>query len=204
MATKDERYKQGKIYMIESASTGLVYYGSTCLSELSKRLSKHKENYNYYKKHGKGDYLTSFKVLDQPDYKIVLVEEYPCDHKQQLIAREAYFIRNHPCVNKVIPDRTIQEYNKQYYETRMEHFKEYRKDYYEQNKEVFLEKAKEYRQLEGNCEKAKQYAKQYRQANKQKLMERDSVQIECECGKIYTRRHKSRHLKSAYHISHSK
>ena len=128
MTTKDERYKQGKIYMLESASAGLVYYGSTCLALLSKRLYGHKSHYERYKL-GKRDYITSFKILEQPDYKIVLVEEYPCNNKQELEAREAYYIRNNECVNKVIPQRTAEEWQKKWYQENKEHKKQYRDNY---------------------------------------------------------------------------
>jgi hypothetical protein len=120
--TEMNRYANGKIYMIESASAGLCYYGSTCMA-LHKRLFHHKSS---YKKNANvsSEYVTSFKILDYEDHKIVLVEEFPCENKQQLLAREAHYIRTNECVNKCIPGRT-------------------RKQHYDENKEKISEKRKE-------------------------------------------------------------
>ena len=41
-------YKDGKIYKIVCDNTGLTYYGSTCEKHLSRRLSRHRNNYSYY------------------------------------------------------------------------------------------------------------------------------------------------------------
>lgn len=104
-------YKLGKIYKLESLSTGLVYIGSTTQT-LSQRLAGHKKDYICYKK-GNGDFTTSYKVLECEDYKILLVEDYPCDRKEQLHAREGEWIRKMDCVNKVIPGRTKKQYRQE-------------------------------------------------------------------------------------------
>ena len=141
----NNRYENGKIYMIESPSQNLIYYGSTCLS-LSKRLSSHKKAAKRYQD-GKRNLTTSFKILEYPDHKIVLVENYPCKTKEELVAREAYYIRNNECVNKVIPQRT----HKEWYETNKERItadqiewqknnkeklKQYQRDYYYRKKKL--------------------------------------------------------------------
>jgi hypothetical protein len=48
-------------------------------------------------------------VLANNDYKIVLVEEYPCDNKEQLIRQERYWFDNIPNCNKLRPIRTAEE-----------------------------------------------------------------------------------------------
>lgn len=123
------RYENGMIYMIESPSAGLCYYGSTCMP-LAKRLYNHRKDYERYR-NGTYHFVTSFKVLDYDDHKIILVEEVKCESKQQLIAREAYYIRNHECVNKYIPDRTKKEYeadNKEKIKERMKQYREHNKE----------------------------------------------------------------------------
>jgi hypothetical protein len=45
--------------------------------------------------------LSSFELLDEPDCDIYLVEKYPCDTKDELHAREGYYIQNNECVNKI-------------------------------------------------------------------------------------------------------
>ena len=102
------RYANGKIYMIESLSVGLVYYGSSC-SPLSKRLSMHKSHYKEFKNGTHGP-MTSFDIIAQPDHKIILVESYPCNTREELHAREAHYIRNNECVNKQVAGRTTSEW----------------------------------------------------------------------------------------------
>ena len=79
-------YQNGKIYTIKSFQTDKVYYGSTTQS-LSKRLRKHKQHYTYYLKSNKG-YMTSYEVLAFDDAYISLIEKYPCDSREELLARE--------------------------------------------------------------------------------------------------------------------
>jgi len=43
--------------------------------------------------------------------------------------------------------------------------------------------------------------KEYRQKNKEKIEEMNCI-YECECGGYYTKRHKARHFKYPYHLSH--
>jgi hypothetical protein len=89
---------------------------------------------------------TSWEVLKFDDCEIVLVENCPCVNKDELLAKERYYITNFKCVNKNInigfdkKNRTI-NYNKE----NKEKIKERQKKWYEDNKERLLEKAKEYR-----------------------------------------------------------
>lgn len=103
------KYQRGKIYQIVSNVTNDVYYGSTCEPTLARRLSQHRSDYEQHKK-GNKHYVTSFKILETGDYDILLVESFPCDSKDELTAREGYYIRNNVCVNKCIPNRTRKEY----------------------------------------------------------------------------------------------
>lgn len=89
-------YKNGKIYKITAEN--LTYYGSTTQS-LSKRLAEHRNT----KKYKPNSNFSSFPLLDMLDCKIVLVEDYPCERREQLLAREAYYIRFYICVNNSIP-----------------------------------------------------------------------------------------------------
>jgi hypothetical protein len=135
--TEINRYENGKIYMIESASAGLCYYGSTCMP-LHKRLYQHSTDHRRFKL-GKRHCVTSFEVLDYDDHKIVLVEEFPCENKQQLVAREAHYIRTHECVNKCIPNRTKKQYREDNRDTIKSKLEQYRKD----NKEYISEQKKQ-------------------------------------------------------------
>jgi hypothetical protein len=80
----------GKIYKLECYTTGLIYIGST-IQPLIQRLQGHKRDYNYYL-NGK-NYITSFEIIENKNYNIILLEEYPCDNKEQLHAKEAEYIK---------------------------------------------------------------------------------------------------------------
>lgn len=102
-------YQDGKIYKIIDNTNNNVYVGSTC-KNLSSRLADHRTSYKRYLK-GAIRYITSFDVIKNNDYDIVLIEKCPCDDKDELHKRERFYIENTPnCVNKVIPTRTGKEY----------------------------------------------------------------------------------------------
>ena len=106
---KDTRYTNGKIYSIRSYLTDKIYIGSTC-HPLSKRLAAHRSNYKRFKL-GKGNAISSFKILDFPDCYIELIELCPCGSKMELQRREGEIMRE--CANKVnirIEGRTDAEY----------------------------------------------------------------------------------------------
>ena len=92
-------YNLGKIYKIVDNTNDNIYIGSTCEPTLSRRLAKHVSNFNGYKR-GKDKFMTSFKILENGDYDIILIEDFPCDNKNQLFARERYWTDNINCVNK--------------------------------------------------------------------------------------------------------
>ena len=104
-------YQTGKIYKLVSYQTDKCYIGSTC-NPLYKRFFQHKHNCKLYKE-SKYSYVSSFELIDYDDCEIVLIENYPCNDKNELHKRERYHIENtEHCVNKVIPTRTNKEYKK--------------------------------------------------------------------------------------------
>ena len=66
-------FSKAKIYKIVCNVTGLVYIGST-IQKLSKRLSNHRHKYKQYLDN-KSRYVTSFKILENDNYEIILIEE---------------------------------------------------------------------------------------------------------------------------------
>ena len=106
-------YQNGKIYRIDGG--GLTYVGSTTKKYLSTRLAKHKSDYKRYL-NGNQHYLSSFEIIKLGDCKIELIECFPCNSKDELTAREGYYIRQMDCINKNIAGRILKEYLKQYYE----------------------------------------------------------------------------------------
>jgi hypothetical protein len=131
-------YKLGKIYKLESLSTGLVYIGSTC-QLLNMRMCGHRTDLKKFN-NGKPNCMTSFKVLEQEDCKIYLLEDYPCDRKEQLHAREAEWIKKMDCVNKVIPGRTPKEYyidNKDKISAHQKNYRQVNKDKINAQREIY-------------------------------------------------------------------
>ena len=120
-------YQLGKIYKIIDNTNGNIYIGSSCLPYLSSRLAVHKIDYKNYLK-GLRPYITSFKILENGDYDMVLIEECKCDNKMQLHTRERHYIDSLDCVNKRKPLRTRNEWCEENKEQLIEYHKEYRNE----------------------------------------------------------------------------
>ncbi len=135
-------YQNGKIYKIEDVAGNMCYIGSTTKDFLSKRMVEHRVAYKRWI-HGKQRNITAFTIFETyglENCRIVLVELCPCDSKDELLKREAYFIRTLECVNKVVPDRTKAEYAKKHYEEHKEEKHAYDKQYLKKNKEIMYAK----------------------------------------------------------------
>ncbi len=130
-------YSFGKIYKLVCKKTGMTYIGSTAEKRLKIRLSKHEEKYRSFLKN-KYHFVTSFKIIENKDYELVLIENYPCNNKDELTLREKYYILNNECINRNIPKRTQAEY----YQAKKEIIKSKFKVYYLKNKEKILKKHK--------------------------------------------------------------
>ena len=121
-----EKLDQAKIHKLVDNTNDKIYIGSTCKT-LEKRLSEHKSDYKRFLK-GIFNNVTSFDILKNNDYKIELIENCNIKTKQELLARERYFIQNYDCLNKNIPgnfdDKGTQQYQKDYYEANENKLKE--------------------------------------------------------------------------------
>jgi hypothetical protein len=129
-------YSKGKIYAIRSPNTDKVYIGST-IDTLSRRMSKHRNKFN----------TTSSKlILEAGDAYIELIEEFPCDNREQLSKREGEIMRaTANYCNKLIAGRTLNEYREDNKDIIIERDRNYSKAFYEANKEKRLEYQKAYR-----------------------------------------------------------
>jgi hypothetical protein len=215
-----ERYQNGKIYKMVCNKTGLVYIGSTTEKYLSNRLKGHRKDYRYFL-NGKNDFITSFKILENDDCYIELVELFPCNSKDELLARERYYFDTIKCVNKLRPKVTEEEritkdreYDKKYRETNKEKKQQYDQEYHTKNKEKIQEKNreryetnKEKRQeqnrewFENNKKKKQQYDQEYRAKNKEKISELKKVIFTCICGSECRIADKARHEKTQKHLN---
>ena len=110
-------YQNAKIYVIEDYTTDMVYIGSTCKT-LEQRLKQHEGNFKAFQA-GKSNNVTVFKILENDDYEIELVENYPCATKQDLNIREGQIIKEYKnkkwnVVNRNIAGQTNKQSCAQY------------------------------------------------------------------------------------------
>ncbi|MDR3593505.1 GIY-YIG nuclease family protein [Clostridium sp.] len=169
-------YKNSKIYKLVSNQTTDIYIGSTAQA-LGVRKAGHTRDYKSWAKE-KHNYMTSFEICKHDDFKIILLENCPCDSKEQLQARERYYIETLECVNKNIPTRSVKEY----YQANKCEILEQRKEYYEQNKNVIQQRNKE-----------------YYEDNKTLIQKKQSQRFQCVCGSNVCIGNKATHNKSIKH-----
>ena len=84
-------YQKAKIY--EIVGGGMRYIGSTC-KKLSQRKTEHKSRPNK---------CMSKVIISNYEWEINLIEEYPCNSKEELLFRETFWITNLYCINRQIP-----------------------------------------------------------------------------------------------------
>ena len=170
-------YQNGKIYKLVSAKTDKIYIGSTC-NPLYKRLWQHKSASKNLNK-----CYTSKELVKFDDCKIILIEDFACERKEQLTARERYHIEQNKdiCVNKIIPTRT----NKEYREQNKDKIADQKKEYEQQNKDKIAQRKNEY--VQQNKDKIAQRKKEYRQQNKDKIAQQKKEYYEQNKDKILER-----------------
>lgn len=145
-------YQNAKIYKLVSDFTDKIYIGSTC-SPLYKRHYEHKNISKRYNK-TRLSYITSHELIKLGETQIELIEDYPCDRKEQLNAREAHYIR-------LYKDNVV---NKMMLGANKEKIAEQLKKYKQANKEKILEQHKQY--LQANKEKIAEQKRHYNQSIK--------------------------------------
>jgi hypothetical protein len=143
------------IYKIVSPNTDKIYIGSTTQT-LHKRMQSHMSDYTQKRK----SYSSSL-IIAAGNATIELIEVFNCDTRKQLLQREGYYIRLYIniCVNKIIPDRSPQEYK----QDNQEKILTQRKQRYETHKDQILIKEKQYR------ESHKEQIATYRQTHKERI-----------------------------------
>ncbi len=130
----DNKYQNAKIYKIVDNTNGNIYIGSTC-KPLKERMWDHKADYKRFL-NNKFNYITSFKILENNDYDIVLIENIEnCSSKEDMYKKERFYIENLDCINKRKPIATKEENLQQ------------KREYHQANKEVLNRNKKVYRQI---------------------------------------------------------
>ena len=142
-------YRNGKIYRLVCNNSGKQYIGSTT-TKLTIRLCQHKKLF----KDGRSG--TSREILQNGNYNIILLEDFPCDRKEQLLQRERFYIETMECVNKKIPLRTHHEW-------------------YEDNREEYI--ARQTIWNNNNKDKLREYQNKFRNKNKGVYVDLTDVDI---------------------------
>jgi predicted GIY-YIG superfamily endonuclease len=86
------KYNSGKIYKIVDNTSDMIYVGSTCKS-LEQRLNRHEHQFKSFMAGKKVSKLSSCQILKNGDYKIQLLENFPCDDNSDLTTKEGSYIK---------------------------------------------------------------------------------------------------------------
>lgn len=200
MTSIENKYKNGKIYKICSSQCNDIYIGSTVQHYLSNRFGGHKQKYLKWLNDKKCEYVSSFEIIKHSDAKIILLEKYNCNTKDELRAREQWWIDNtEACVNKQNAYTSINE--------RKSNMKIYQKNHYEKNLEKSRENSKKhslnyyYKNQEAMSIKRKKYYEMHKEQEKEKARIRSKEIIKCEtCNITCSKGYISRHNKSEIHL----
>ncbi len=164
-------YSTGKIYKLHSISHPElgIYIGSTTES-LSRRIACHR--YDLKRWHaGKGTFTTSYTILaGADDVVITLIEAVACESKDQLLAKERYWIETLECVNKNIPGRTHAESVAAHYATNRDQILAYQSEYRETHRDAINARALEKVRCECGCELARAYISEHRKTKKHRQL----------------------------------
>ena len=153
-------YQQSKIYKIISPHTDKIYIGSTTKQYIACRKAVHKKHYQMWKDDNTKQYCSSFELYDLGDIEYILLEAYECNSKDELRARERYWIEQN--INNIVnivkrPIASKEEQNQR------------KKDYNVENKEYMAIKKKEYEIA--NKEHLKEKRDEWHEANKEHVKE---------------------------------
>lgn len=187
---EDNKYSRGKIYRLVNTTDNEVYVGSTC-NTLNRRLYNHRNK----AKHRTSKVYAHLSNIGWDKVQIELLEEYPCNNVQELLAKEREYIEQlKPTLNSSLPTRTNKEYKQHHREQVLESSRKYEKIHHEerkashlqyrQNNRAFLAAcSKEY--YDANKEKVAERKKLYRQNNKDKIKEQNDKHNEKIIQKTY-------------------
>ena len=117
-------YLQGKIYKIVCNETGEIYIGSTTQS-LRRRYKKHISDSKSDKRK-----CDSAKIIKNS--KILLIENYPCKSRKELLKKEREWIDKIDCINKrrpIITKKERKKYQSGYRKENKDELNEYRRNW---------------------------------------------------------------------------
>jgi hypothetical protein len=97
-------YSNSKIYkIVPTNGDDICYIGSTTKQYLSQRMDAHRSVFKQWQKNNKAEKTSSVELFDKyglENCKIVLIENFPCNSKDELEKREGEWIKKINCINK--------------------------------------------------------------------------------------------------------
>ena len=162
-------YQNSVIYKIECNDTKIKECYIGSTVDFVMRRNKHKSTYN------KGSNLKVYKFIREnggwKNWSMKSIINYPCNSKSELHIKEQEIIKSyHNTLNMVSAFRSIE-------------------DKKQQVKQYYID----------NVEKKKEYDKKYKIDNAEKIKKYKSEKIQCECGRLISRRNIVRHRKTKKH-----
>lgn len=183
-------FKRGKIYRVKSLLKHRSYVGSTCRSILARWTNHRSDAKRLWDKHN----VSLWKAMHKhgaDKFKIVLLENYPCDNRKQLRKREQWWI------NKLKP-----YYNdKSAYISTKDKAQKYRdlaRTYYKEHRGAKLKQMRKY--MENHRKEYKEWQLQYYKKNINKIRDYGDFyrenRVRCKCGQltINLEKHELSHL----------
>jgi len=159
-------YSKSMIYKLccKNPEIKEIYVGST--TNLIKRKYQHKSDCYNEKFYSYNSYKYQFIRSNGgfENFHMVLIENYPCDSKQELHKRERYWLEQ--------LDSKLNSYKPYISE---EEKKEQTKEWIEKNNEQHKELVKKYQ--EKHKEEIKEYQKNYREKQKEKKLELENLKL---------------------------
>jgi hypothetical protein len=166
-------YENSKIYKISNDVNDDIYVGSTT-QKLHQRMKGHRQTSKETICRHNSKFYQLVRELGLEHFKIVLIEDYPCGNKEQLLAREDHFIillkpqlnMTNAVLNEQKKIDRVKKYNKEICVKNKDSRKAYITEYRKNNKEKIAQHRREYESLPENREKIRAREKRYRDALK--------------------------------------
>jgi hypothetical protein len=133
-------YRKTKMYIIHSPT--LIYVGHTIL-ELDERLALHESDLKRWMG-GSLRWTSSAHILMEGDYRIDLLEEYPCENVIQAKQREDFWMAQFDCVNYMKAYRSKEEaaiYKQQWANDNKERVQNTKQKWYNDHKDISKQRA---------------------------------------------------------------
>jgi hypothetical protein len=159
-------YKNGKIYKIVNDVNDKFYIGSTTEPYLSNRMSGHRKKHN--------DCMSKSLGVDLKECSIILIENYPCKDKNELLRKEREYFDKYKkeglnIVNKIRPIITKEEKKKLYKDYDYKTYRENNKEKLKLDNKKWYDKVKDTEEFK---KKNNERKKKYYEKNKEAILKK--------------------------------